>query len=157
SEHRNMPIEDAVILLTRNFEAYMKGETFETEGRVASLAEKHPEAMQMLLNLLAENRQLAVTQYDKVIKYLQERKELQKAYEGDEDNESKKEAEPDNKQAELQSRIMNILNKSASDSPKPPPVTTQSGPTPLLNDPSVQKALDSLLSGDMFKSISAGI
>ncbi|GJQ67887.1 hypothetical protein Trydic_g16647 [Trypoxylus dichotomus] len=157
-EHRNMPIEDAIILLTRNFEAYMKGETFETEGRVASLAEKHPEAMQMLLNLLAENRQLAVTQYDKVIKYLQERKELQKTYEGDEDNESKKESEPDNKQAELQSRIMNILNKSASDSPKSSTLTTtQSGSTPLLNDPSVQKALDSLLSGDMFKSISAGI
>lgn len=111
---------------------------------------------QILLNLLAENRQLAVTQYDRVIKYLQDRKELQRTYEGDEDGESKKELEPDHKQAELQSRIMNILNKS-NDSPKPVPPTTQSGPTPLLNDPSVQKALDSLLSGDMFKSISAGI
>lgn len=110
----------------------------------------------MLINLLAENRQLTVIQYDKVIKYLQERRELQRTYEGDEDAE-KKEAEPDHKQAELQSRIMNILNKSANDSPKPTPVPTQAGPTPLLNDPSVQKALDSLLSGDMFKSISAGI
>ncbi|KAI4470474.1 nuclear receptor coactivator 5-related [Holotrichia oblita] len=152
-----MPIEDAIILLTRNFEAYMKGETFEKEGRMASLAEKHPEAIQMLLNLLAENRLLTAIQYDRIIKYLQDRKELQKAYEGDEDSESKKEGEPDHKQAELQSRIMNILNKSASDSPKPVTPTTQSGPTPLLNDPSVQKALDSLLSGDMFKSISAGI
>ncbi|KAK9745935.1 RNA recognition motif [Popillia japonica] len=156
-EHRNMPIEDAIILLTRNFEAYMKGEMFEKEGRMASLAEKHPEAIQMLLNLLAENRLLTAIQYDRIIKYLQDRRELQKAYEGDEDCESKREGEPDHKQAELQSRIMNILNKSASDSPKPVTPTTQSGPTPLLNDPSVQKALDSLLSGDMFKSISAGI
>lgn len=111
----------------------------------------------MLLNLLAENRLLTAIQYDRIIKYLQDRRELQKAYEGDEDCESKREGEPDHKQAELQSRIMNILNKSASDSPKPVTPTTQSGPTPLLNDPSVQKALDSLLSGDMFKSISAGI
>lgn len=46
-----MPIEDAIILLTRNFEAYMKGEMFEKEGRMASLAEKHPEAIQVNKNL----------------------------------------------------------------------------------------------------------
>ncbi|XP_022908046.1 uncharacterized protein [Onthophagus taurus] len=158
-EHRNMPIEDAMILITRNFDAYMRGEKFETDGPAVSLTEKHPEAVQMIFNLLAENRQITCLQYDRIIKYLNERRELQRTFEGVEST-NQPEVEANSKEAELQNRIMNILNKPNTDSPKPSLITsttttTTSGPTPLLNDPSVQKALDSLLSGDMFKSMSA--
>lgn len=108
----------------------------------------------MLLNLLAENRQITTVQYDRLVKYLLQRRDLQNQHEISENNDIVEE-EPTSKQAELQNRILNILNKSSEEtkliesSPTPPTVA----PTPLLNDPTVQKALDSLLLGDMFKSI----
>lgn len=108
----------------------------------------------MLLNLLAENRQITTVQYDRLIKYLLQRRDLQSQYEVSESSDSIQE-EPTSKQAELQNRILNILNKS-SEEPKPAepaPAASVVAPTPLLNDPTVQKALDSLLLGDMFKSI----
>lgn len=67
-------------------------------------------------------------------------------------------------QAELQHRIMNILNQSGP-GPQPVPQVVPSpwqqpsGPTtpaPLLNDPTVQKALDSLIQGDLLKKINPG-
>ncbi|KAG4071096.1 hypothetical protein HA402_013410 [Bradysia odoriphaga] len=129
----------------------------------------HPEAIQLLINLLAENRPITVLQYDRVIKYLQERRELQlKAEVGD--------APPDipipppvDTEVELQKKILYILNKPSItntlkvEAPKPAPpkpvvVPAKSSPSAtsnskpqLLNDPQVQKALDSLLSGSMFK------
>lgn len=164
-EHRNMPIEDALILITRNFDAYMRGEKMIiTSSGPMSVTDRHPEAMQMLINLLAENRQLTVAQYDKLFKYLQERRDLQVLYEGGDISDVLIQPEG-GKAAELQNRILNILNKSNDDSQKTPAVPVSilnsnsneaTTPAPLLNDPSVQKALDSLLSGDMFKSISTG-
>ncbi|XP_045464802.1 nuclear receptor coactivator 5 [Harmonia axyridis] len=158
-EHRNMPLDDALLFLTRNFEAYMRGEkvsTTDNEGKM-TIYDKHPNGIQLLLNMLAENRVLTSVQYDKVIKYLEERRELQVQFEVSEGIEVGTENQV-NKQAELQNRIMNILNKSADNSkidseqaPPPPPPSTS---TPLLKDPTVQKALDSLLSGEMFKNIS---
>lgn len=113
----------------------------------------------MLFNLLAENRQITTAQYDRLLKYLEDRRKLQRQFEILEGNgNAESEGEPTSKQAELQSRIMNILNKSADDVPKPPEIPihqSSSGPTPLLKDPSVQKALDSLLLGDMFKTMSS--
>uniref|UniRef100_A0A1Y1MM75 Uncharacterized protein n=1 Tax=Photinus pyralis TaxID=7054 RepID=A0A1Y1MM75_PHOPY len=158
-EHRNMPIEDAITLIGRNFEAYMRGEKPVSLGTGASLMSRHPENIQMILNLLAENRQMTATQYDRIIKYLQDRSDLQRQFEATEgggDNDG--EPQPNSKQAELQSRIMNILNKSTDEMPKPvEPPQTPANSTPLLNDPTVQRALDSLLSGDMFKSIASGM
>ncbi|KAG5865055.1 hypothetical protein JTB14_020179 [Gonioctena quinquepunctata] len=159
-EHRNMPIDDAMILLSRNFESYMKGDLGPSEqsGQM-TLLDRHPNQMQILLNLLSENRQMSSVQYDKLIKYLQERKELQMEYEVAEGIKPGVE-ESDPKQAELQSRIMNILNKSEPPVPAlvtaPEPVPT-SEPTPILKDPTVQKALDSLMLGDMFKSIATSV
>ncbi|KAF5299876.1 hypothetical protein FQA39_LY11413 [Lamprigera yunnana] len=161
-EHRNMPVEDALILITRNFDAYMRGEKSVSPGLGASIMDRHPENIQMVLNLLAENRQLTSNQYERILKYLQDRKELQKQFElsdgGNGDNES--EVQPNSKQAELQSRIMNILNKSVEGAVTPKPVEppqASNAPTPLLSDPSVQKALDSLLSGEMFKNMASGL
>jgi hypothetical protein len=107
--------------------------------------------------LLAENRQISSAQYDRLLKYLQERREIQHQHEVDEgvDQDSQ---ESNSKQAELQSRIMNILNK-ANDNQPPPIESSQSNEVapPLLKDPSVQKALDSLLGGEMFKNISVAL
>jgi hypothetical protein len=88
-------------------------------------------------------------------------------------------------QVDLQHRILNILNNTAGESgpaivpiptavpapvaPVPAPVApvsgpwalgsqgggTGTGPTPLLNDPTVQKALDSLIQGDLLRKISS--
>lgn len=155
-----MPVEDALVLISRNFEAYMRGEqtTTENNGQMA-VVDRHPPSMQMMLNLLAENRQLRTAQYDKLIKYLQERRELQQQHEIDEGVEQDSQDTSSSKQTELQNRIMNILNKSADTAiptsiTAPDPPAAPPAPTPLLKDPSVQKALDSLLLGDMFKNIS---
>lgn len=49
-EHRNMPVDDAIVLITRNFDAYMRGEKM---GPVAgsngsgSLTDRHPEPIQV--------------------------------------------------------------------------------------------------------------
>ncbi|XP_044259145.1 nuclear receptor coactivator 5 [Tribolium madens] len=156
-EHRNMPIEDALVLMTRNFDAYMRGDKTASEptpGAIKNVSDRHPTTMQLLLNLLAENRQLTTAQYDRLVKYLQERREIQHQHEISEgvDQESQ---ESNSKQAELQSRIMNILNKASTETQPPPQEPTPSNDVapPLLKDPSVQKALDSLLGGEMFKNI----
>lgn len=87
-------------------------------------------------------------------------------------------------QVDLQHRILNILNNTSGTSgpavpniptavpapvaPVPAPVApvtggwglgsqgsaAGAGPTPLLNDPTVQKALDSLIQGDLLRKIS---
>ncbi|PSN47354.1 hypothetical protein C0J52_06551 [Blattella germanica] len=170
-EHRNMPLDDAVPLILRNYEAYIRGEKLpapiSTPLPVVSsnvpLTERHPEAIQMLLNLLSDNRQLTVMQYDRVIRYLQDKQP------------------PNKQQVDLQHRILNILNASGSSSgppmvvpapvaPVPAPVApvggsgwslnsqsaSSSGPTPLLNDPTVQKALDSLIQGNLLSKFSSG-
>ncbi|KAL0113119.1 hypothetical protein PUN28_012377 [Cardiocondyla obscurior] len=188
-EHRNMPVEDAINLISRDFANYKAG------GRSVPLNtplanERHPDAIQVLLNMLADNHQLTVLQYDRVIKYLEMKREEQVQVElGDaKDLPVKTPLTPvnDPKQAELQTRILNILNSSKNapttiePCPVPPPTsaptpvpvppatwgtgsnavtsstaTSSTGvtPSPLLNDPTVQKALDSLLQGNLLKNI----
>ncbi|XP_037043725.1 nuclear receptor coactivator 5 [Bradysia coprophila] len=189
AEHRNMPVDDAIEFIFRTFEDQMRGPrptlsanatttpVLPTAVQITPTASyaapplntPHPEAIQLLINLLAENRPITVLQYDRVIKYLQERRELQlKAEVGD--------APPDipipppvDTEVELQKKILDILNKpSITNTPKveapkpaPPkavvvpakasPSATSNSKPQLLNDPQVQKALDSLLSGSMFK------
>lgn len=79
TEHRNMPLEDALVFIARSFDTYLRGERggIGAVGSSQSVPDRHPEAIQTLLNLLRENRQLTVLQYDKVIKYLQEKREIQ--------------------------------------------------------------------------------
>lgn len=80
-----MPVEDAIAMIARNFDLYMRGEKglgpgpvpVVPAGGLAPNLDRHPEAIQTLLNLLKENRQLTVLQYDKVIRYLQEKREIQ--------------------------------------------------------------------------------
>nr|CAD7262442.1 unnamed protein product [Timema shepardi] len=277
-EHRNMPLEDAIPLITRNFEAYMRGEklagtvplpvpVIPAAKPTGGLLERHPEAMQVLLNLLSDNRQLTTLQYDRVIIYLKDRREEQMKLElGDVDalrNAAAQNPSPESdseedkpscifttksmaialhriqeglqmladenpdverstrvhrtvmegltcyqeiykekkcstkqptiraffqpvtamvthegdkimsageqstqKQVDLQHRILNILNNCGSGGPAPvpvpavpasnwPPTSNSGGPTPLLSDPTVQKALDSLMQGNLLRSISS--
>lgn len=80
TEHRNMPLEDSLAFIARSFDAYLRGERGQGPGPVVvgqPVPDRHPEAIQTLLNLLRENRQLTVLQYDKVIKYLQDKREIQ--------------------------------------------------------------------------------
>lgn len=139
-EHRNMPLEDALQLLSRNFQEVQRGGP---TGR---------EAVYALLGQLADGRTLTVLQYEKVIEYLQERKEQQCKIELGEP------LNPNKTQVDLQQRILSILNDKKVISPNepaptpaptivPPPAPTQQ-PAPqnkLLNDPTVRKALDSIL------------
>lgn len=169
-EHRNMPVNDAVHLIYENFQNYKdrnllpKAVSITPTSNYAAppLNSRHPDAVQTLINLLADNRPITVLQYDRTIRYLQERRELQlKAEIGD--------APPDvpipppvDPEIELQKKIMDILNKpsitNAVVTPAPQPVVPRPVPAPtpaaqhnnepqLLNDPKVQKALDLLLQG----------
>ncbi|KAL4712043.1 hypothetical protein ACJJTC_003710 [Scirpophaga incertulas] len=134
-EHRNMPLEDALQLISRNFQEVQRGGS---SGR---------EAVYALLGQLADGRTLTVLQYDKVIEYLKERKEQQIKVELGEPL-----TKPASNKAEvdLQQRILSILNDKKVLAPSqpvkeptpPPPPTNQSK---LLNDPTVRKALDSIL------------
>ncbi|XP_054013521.1 homeobox protein 2-like isoform X2 [Hylaeus anthracinus] len=186
-EHRNMLVDDAINLISRDFSNYKAG------GRSVPVNtpfanERHPDAIQVLLNMLADNHQLTVLQYERIIKYLEMKREEQVQVElgdvKDLPTTTTTIAVSDPKQAELQSRILNILNsnKTSSSAPAPSPVpaptaapvpvppatwgsastaasapttttTTGVSPSPLLNDPTVQKALDSLLQGNLLKSI----
>ncbi|KAJ0178189.1 hypothetical protein K1T71_006012 [Dendrolimus kikuchii] len=133
-EHRNMPVEDALQLLSRNFQEVQRGGP---SGR---------EAVYALLGQLADGRTLTVLQYDKVIEYLQERREQQVKIELGEPLPS---APASKTQVDLQQRILSILNdKKISAKPELPVPQTTPTPTPqnkLLNDPTVRKALDSIL------------
>ncbi|XP_017887600.1 homeobox protein 2-like isoform X2 [Ceratina calcarata] len=187
-EHRNMPVDDAINLMSRDFTTYKAGAR-SVPLNTPFANERHPDAIQVLLNMLADNHQLTVLQYDRVIKYLEIKREEQVQVElGDAKDlptTTPTITVSDPKQAELQSRILNILNSNKTNSsvPVPSPVpaptaaptpvppatwgaaastvttsttTTATGvaPSPLLNDPTVQKALDSLLQGNLLKSIS---
>ncbi|CAH0729899.1 unnamed protein product, partial [Brenthis ino] len=134
-EHRNMPLEDALQLLSRNFQEVQRGGP---SGR---------EAVYALLGQLADGRSLTVLQYDKVIEYLQERREQQVKLElGEPLTTSNTKT-----QVDLQQRILSILNDKkplVNEPPPAPPVATPPVKEPqnkLLNDPTVRKALDSIL------------
>ncbi|XP_049862165.1 nuclear receptor coactivator 5 isoform X2 [Schistocerca gregaria] len=150
-EHRNMPLEDAIPMIQRDFKAHMRGEKpagppvpGPTQGPTApvsagpsvpapisvvpaapsvgpSLSDRHPEAIQVLLNLLADNRQLTVLQYDRIIRYLQDKRELQLKLElGDAKDMPPAKEPPAKQQVDLQHRILNILNNSNSGTPGHP-------------------------------------
>lgn len=89
SEHRNMPMEDALELIYRNFEQLRQGEEGDIIGEsdespyatIPKAATRHPDSVQHLINLLCDNRTLTVLQYDCVLKYLQNCREQQYKFE----------------------------------------------------------------------------
>lgn len=75
-EHRNMPYKDALAFIVHSFEAFIRGEKMgPLPGGLTGipisecgmpLGNKHPEGINTLLNLLQDQRDLTVLQYDMV-------------------------------------------------------------------------------------------
>uniref|UniRef100_A0A1B0GM74 Anticodon-binding domain-containing protein n=1 Tax=Phlebotomus papatasi TaxID=29031 RepID=A0A1B0GM74_PHLPP len=182
AEHRNMPVEDAIKFIAENFREKMNRDAAASTTTSiptttqslpitpivsGSLKDKHPDSIQSLLLLLTENRMLTVLQYDKIIKYLTERRELQMKVElGDEDaiQERTEILEAQKKQQEeqdLHQKILSILNKpsitgnSAAESKPPLAIDNphRDSTIKLLQDPKVQKALDTVLKSTLLQSL----
>lgn len=77
AEHRNMPVDDAIRFIYKDFINKTK--------KLSQSVYQHPDAIQSLLKTLADNRSLTVLQYDHIIKYLNQRKEVQRRAELGED------------------------------------------------------------------------
>ena len=86
-EHRNMPVDDAITLITRSFDKYMLDRRERTEGHGAGAGRAPPPAsqegqsflpatprIQQLLDLLADRRHLTAAELTLVIDYLVERR-----------------------------------------------------------------------------------
>lgn len=181
AEHRNMPVEDAIKFIAENFREKMNRDAAASTTSIptttqslpitpivsGSLKDKHPDSIQSLLLLLTENRMLTVLQYDKIIKYLTERRELQMKVElGDEDaiQERTEILEAQKKQQEeqdLHQKILSILNKPSitgnSTTESKPPLALDNphreSTIKLLQDPKVQKALDTVLKSTLLQSL----
>lgn len=203
-----MPVDDAIEFIQATFNDKMRRHTLPQLPKavditptlsyaVPPLTARHPETIQKLIDLLSENRAITVLQYDRVIKYLQDRRNLQLKAEIGDAPPNIPIPPPVDPEAELQRKIMDILNKpsithtivSTPTVPSPftiietsrivspvtvSPATSSAAITKiaaassttggnsssssnsstaqpqLLNDPKVQKALDSLLQGIFF-------
>ncbi|XP_073840943.1 nuclear receptor coactivator protein neosin [Musca autumnalis] len=186
AEHRNMPVDDAISLMAEDFRRKMmrdknSGVAQANQNLVGNLPnpvpiipalaaapnyiapplkERHPDAIQTLLNLLAGNMPLTVLQYDRIIKYLQDRRLLQLKVElGDAEDESLNQGTPD-PEIELQKKILNILNKpSVAEThydlmyPSLDAVKNDIRLLALLKDIRVQKAIDSLMDSSLVPTI----
>lgn len=141
-QHMNMPVDDAIELISKNF-----SKAIIEKGSEAASAEgnSHPTDIKTILGFMVENRPISLMEYDKMIKYLVSKREsnLREAY-GDnipahllhppvgphQDPASKA------KQEELQQRVLNILNKPRQPAPN--------AAVPGIN-PTLQKAIESLV------------
>lgn len=130
-----------------------------SSSMVPPLKERHPEAIQTLLNLLAGNMPLTVLQYDRIIKYLQQRRELQLKVELGDAADVMEKTVPD-PEIELQKKILNILNKPSVAETHyellyPTLEAVQEDPRimELLKDVRVQRALDSLMDSSLVPTI----
>uniref|UniRef100_A0A1A9UVU4 RRM domain-containing protein n=1 Tax=Glossina austeni TaxID=7395 RepID=A0A1A9UVU4_GLOAU len=182
AEHRNMPVDDAIKLIDEDFR---KSQRSKTQQRIIAagnsttlhlpqpvpiipavasyvvppLKERHPDAIQTLLDLLADNLPLTVVQYDRIIKYLQERRELQMKVELGDAVEEVNTNVPD-PEIELQKKILNILNKpSVAEThydllyPSLQAVKEDARLLELLKDIRVQKALDALIDTNLLSTV----
>ena len=123
------------------------------------LKERHPEAIQTLLNLLASNMPLTVLQYDRIIKYLEQRRDLQLKVELGDAADIMEKTVPD-PEIELQKKILNIMNKPSVaethyDLLYPTLEAVQEDPRimELLRDVRVQRALDSLMDSNLVPTV----
>lgn len=118
-----MPLEDAIRFIYKDFS---------NKTKVTQSVYQHPDAIQTLLKTLGDNRSLTVLQYDHIIKYLSQRREVQRKMEIGEDandmdyadstsfssiqtsapvNQAQQPAPVSNPQDDLQKKILEILNK----------------------------------------------
>jgi len=83
-----------------------------TGVQISIYQHRHPDAMQNLIEMLADNRPLTGLQYECIIKYLQEQREKQLKRELGDANALAKLHTPD-PEIELQKKILSIMNKPA--------------------------------------------
>ncbi|XP_031640345.1 probable serine/threonine-protein kinase DDB_G0278509 [Contarinia nasturtii] len=150
AEHRNMPLEDAIALIIRNYQHLCQGENGDVigdtdESPYASIPManvRHPDSVQHLINLLADNRTLTVLQLDCILKYLQERREAQYKFElGDTNLNVQQTSAVDNKSTVLPNE-QNKTETSTSAAPVEPPKVNpeeeiQKKILEILNKPSI--------------------
>lgn len=150
AEHRNMPIEDAMSLLAKQFEAIVKPEPTPGTGGASGPDNGIPQDIRTVLGFLNDNRPLSVMEYDKLIKFLAGKREgmLRSEY-GDHIPEHLKTppigppVDPAVRamEEELKTKIVGILNEPKE---APKPQANPSAPPPAIN-PSLQMAIDSLI------------
>lgn len=159
AEHRNMPLDDAIALIATDFRSKKQRDALNA-SQLHPNQSRHPDPMQQLIDMLADNRQLTGLQYECIIKYLEEQREQQLKLELGEANALAKLQAPD-PEMELQKRILSVMNK--------PSVTEISCeimyPTfevaradnrlmELLKDSRVMSALESLYNSDLTETVS---
>ncbi|CAD5124301.1 DgyrCDS12590 [Dimorphilus gyrociliatus] len=135
-EHRNMPLEAALGLISRTFDEHVRRVKERSEGSKLpqTVGDFIPpdEHTKYLLNLLADDRVLTVEEIDKVMEYLQERRARLVAKNGGIESKSA---------LHLQQHISSLFNNAAVNMHHiPQPVNTN------MENANVQKALDNLMS-----------
>ncbi len=142
-----MPLDDALNLIVRHFERIVEMRAQSGSGP----GDKHPEDIVTVLGFLAENRPLSVMEYDKLIKYLaQRRAQMLKMEYGENIPENlikppigpPVDPEVKAKKEDLQRKIMGILDSQRDLFPSVRPAKPE--PPPPIN-PTLQKAIDSLI------------
>lgn len=161
-EHRDIPTEDGIRFIYNDY-------ANKTKGIAHYKSHQHPDAVQTLLKTLAENRSLTVTQYDHLINYLRQRRELQvKAEIGEEvtpmqiesavasfSSPSYSNPAPKESLGDMQKRILEALNKKsltemiAKKTVEPKPAMTKETreelKASLLKNDAIKQAMATLL------------
>lgn len=70
-----MPVEDAMALIGRTFERQVEAKGGAGAGAGTGTDNKHPEDIQTVMGIFSDNRPLSVMEFDKLIKYLCQRRE----------------------------------------------------------------------------------
>lgn len=182
AEHRNMPVEAALTLVERDFKKYVATESRANQvmpsltapgapsiGTLAAPAADKTEVLNALLRQIVEGgSSLTVLQYDRVLKYITEKREEQLRLEvGDDPETLAKLSRPlltdvdtapklNAEEVAIQRKIDDILAKpsliSKYDQSREPFKMTPDL-LELLSDARVERALDSLLSKDIFPTL----
>lgn len=159
AEHRNMPLEDAIQLVCNDFLMKKQHDAVVSTSQIHSHQYRHPDAMQKLIEMLADNRPLTGLQYECIIKYLEEQREKQLKVElGDAIALAKLQA-PD-PEIELQKKILSIMNKPAVTETSTElmyntfkAVKADARLMELLKDARVIKSLESLYNSDLVETV----
>ncbi|SPP76223.1 uncharacterized protein LOC117579731 [Drosophila guanche] len=115
AEHRNMPLEDAVTLIATDFRLKAQRDAVNTTSMPVARPHhqrRHPDQMQQLIEMLADNRPLTALQYECIIKYVEVERQEQLKREVGEVNAAVKLQEPD-PDIEAQKKIRSIMNRPA--------------------------------------------
>jgi hypothetical protein len=156
-EHRDIPAEDGIRFIYNDF-------ANKTKGISQYKGNQHPDAVQTLLKTLADNRSLTVMQYDHLMKYLSQRREMQVKTEIGEEipmqvdpipatAAAPQQPEPKDKQKEMQQKILEALDKKKTltemvmkkTNDKPGLTLREELNKALLNNDSVKAAMALLL------------